>query len=169
MEKRCTAQERNADADADADGIAGWHRPAVQNQTRFRNAIRKAESIARTGRSDKRFINIQMFIRVCTGWTEARLADARLSRRLASCPRWPRDRYDDNEDKRGAKFLVGTADRVRYCSARVNRMCDGVVQSQPWNYHLLWPKLARPEIPSESGIRWLEHVGRHLSEKFHQS
>lgn len=26
------------------------------------------------------------------------------------------DRYDDNEDKRGAKFLVGIADRARYRS-----------------------------------------------------
>lgn len=66
--------------------------------------------------SDKRLINIHMFIYAWTDWTEARLANARFSRsaRVAVTE----DRYDDNEDKRGAKFLAGIADRARIPLAR---------------------------------------------------
>lgn len=50
--------------------------------------------------SDASFINIQMFVQAAEAY-------------LAYVPLAPmaRDRYVDNEDKRGAKFLVGTTDR----------------------------------------------------------
>lgn len=55
------------------------------------------------------------------------VASRSVATRVLPAVRVAGDRYDDNEDKWGAKFLVGISDRARYRSSRVNRMCGGAV------------------------------------------
>ncbi|KAG5325203.1 FAS1 protein, partial [Pseudoatta argentina] len=59
--------------------------------------------------------------------------------RVTSCPPLPvtEDRYDDNEDKRGVKFLVGIVDRARYCS-RLARFYQLLEASQVANTTLTY-------------------------------
>lgn len=104
MEKRCTRRSETASASASMVSSGDTDRFEIK-----RGSESGIDSPAGRVRSDKRFINIQMFICAWTGWTEACLADALRPARVAVTE----DRYDDNEDKRGAKFLVGVADRAR--------------------------------------------------------
>lgn len=109
MEKRCTKQRGAKPPTSTMATVSPGI--GIKRKTIRKNGIDNPVHGRGSLLFDKRLINIHMFIHAWTDWTEARLANAWFSRsaRVAVTE----DRYDDNEDKRGAKFLAGIADRAR--------------------------------------------------------